>query len=102
MTKKAFHRLYQQLNLEGVVCGSLSPGLVDTEGVRDHVDKARACHLPHVDYFDQAFEQDWTTPPERLIVFVMELLEMDDATFTSKEWRYSEWEADQKAKIHPE
>ena len=30
----AFHRLYQQINAEsiGVPCGSLSPGMVDTEG----------------------------------------------------------------------
>jgi len=91
VTKMAFHRLYEQLNLEGIVCGSLSPGLVDTEGVRDHVTKARACHLPHVEYFDQAFGNDWTTPPEKLVEFIGELLEMDDATFASKEWRFSEW-----------
>jgi len=37
ITKMAFHRLYQQLNAEnglGVPVGSLSPGMVDTEGVR--------------------------------------------------------------------
>ena len=34
VTKMAFHRLYQQINAEpiGVPCGSLSPGMVDTEG----------------------------------------------------------------------
>ena len=33
VTKMAFHRLYQQINAEpiGVPCGSLSPGMVDTE-----------------------------------------------------------------------
>ncbi|CAK0859963.1 unnamed protein product [Prorocentrum cordatum] len=58
VTKAAFFRLYQQLNAEGlgVPCGSLSPGLVDTEGVRDHVAKARALDLPHVAFFDRAFE----------------------------------------------
>merc|ERR1712050_583271 len=48
VTKAAFHRLYQQLNAEGlgVPVASLSPGLVDTEGVRDHVQKARRLELP--------------------------------------------------------
>ena len=34
VTKMAFHRLYQQINAEkvGVACGSLSPGMVNTEG----------------------------------------------------------------------
>lgn len=92
VTKMAFHRLYQQLNVEGVVCGSLSPGLVDTEGVRDHVQKARDCGLDHVKYFDQAFQNaGWTTDPDQLFEFIMELLQMDDDAFSSKEWRFSEW-----------
>lgn len=33
------------------------PGLVDTEGVRDHVTKARRLDLPHVNFFDAAFEK---------------------------------------------
>ena len=38
------------------------PGLVDTEGVRDHVTKARRLDLPHVNFFDAAFEKAlrWT------------------------------------------
>eukprot|EP00435_Cladocopium_sp_Y103_P067055 s304_g29.t1 len=32
-------------------------GLVDTEGVRDHVTKARRLDLPHVNFFDAAFEK---------------------------------------------
>ena len=35
----------------------LVPGLVDTEGVRDHVAKARRVDLPHVKFFDTAFEK---------------------------------------------
>lgn len=66
VSKMAFHRLYRQLNAEGIVpVGSLSPGLVDTEGVRDHVTKARAHNLPHVQFFDKAFAQQWTTPGAR-------------------------------------
>ena len=83
VTKMAFHRLYEQLNLEGVVCGSLSPFLVDAEVLRDHVAKARS--------FDRAFENDWTTPVEKLVDFILELMQMDDVTFSSKEWHYSEW-----------
>ena len=92
VTKMAFHRLYQQLNAEGIVCGSMSPGLVDTEGVQDHLRKARDCGLEHVKYFDQAFQNTgWTTDLEQLFRFIQELLQMDDATFSSKEWRFSEW-----------
>ena len=32
-------------------------GLVDTEGVRDHVAKARRVDLPHVKFFDTAFQK---------------------------------------------
>eukprot|EP00933_Yihiella_yeosuensis_P061500 TRINITY_DN64322_c0_g1_i1.p1 TRINITY_DN64322_c0_g1~~TRINITY_DN64322_c0_g1_i1.p1 ORF type:complete len:257 (-),score=49.18 TRINITY_DN64322_c0_g1_i1:60-830(-) len=93
VTKAAFHRLYQQLNAEGigVPVGSLSPGLVDTEGVRDHVQKARNLDLPHVKFFDQAFEKGWTTDMQQLIQLVDELVAMDAERFTSQEWRFSEW-----------
>ena len=92
VTKAAFHRLYQQLNTEASVpVGSLSPGMVDTEGVRDHVAKARALQLPHVKFFDTAFEKGWTTPEAELMQLVDELLTMDAATFSQKEWRFSDW-----------
>eukprot|EP00931_Biecheleriopsis_adriatica_P118816 TRINITY_DN94133_c0_g1_i1.p1 TRINITY_DN94133_c0_g1~~TRINITY_DN94133_c0_g1_i1.p1 ORF type:complete len:275 (-),score=60.75 TRINITY_DN94133_c0_g1_i1:21-779(-) len=93
VTKAAFHRLYQQLNAEGtgIPVGSLSPGMVDTEGVRDHVKKARRLDLPHVKYFDKAFENQWTTNMTELLRFVDELLAMDAETFASQEWRFSEW-----------
>lgn len=93
VTKAAFHRLYQQLNAEdlGVPVGSLSPGMVDTEGVRDHVAKARAQSLPHVRFFDEAFDKGWTTPVAELMECVDELLAMDAASFASKEWRFSAW-----------
>ena len=76
----AFHRLYQQINAEpglGVVCGSLSPGMVDTAGVQDHVSKARALDLPHVKYFDEAYKQGSMTSEKNLMVMVQNLLEMD-------------------------
>jgi len=94
ITKMAFHRLYQQINAEpglGVVCGSLSPGMVDTAGVQDHLTKARALGLPHVKYFDEAYKQGSMTPEENLMVLVKKLLEMEPELFSSKEWKYSEW-----------
>merc|ERR1719273_46839 len=94
VTKMAFHRLYQQINAEpglGVVCGSLSPGMLDTPGLQDHLSKARALDLPHVKYFDEAYKQGSMTPEKNLMVMVQNLLEMDPELFSSKEWRYSEW-----------
>ena len=94
ITKMAFHRLYRQINAEPdlcVPCGSLSPGMVDTEGVQDHVTKARAVGLPHVKYFDQAYKQGWMTPEENLMVMIEEMMEMEPQLFSSKEWKYSEW-----------
>ena len=93
VTKMAFHRLYEQLNAEGlgVPVGSLSPGMFDSEGVRDHVAKARALDLPHVKFFDEAFAKQWTTPEAELMQFVDELLAMDPTRFVQREWRFSEW-----------
>ena len=57
VTKMAFHRLYEQLRVEldgtGVAVGSVSPGVVDTEGLWEHVRLAREQGLPHVAYFDR-------------------------------------------------
>ena len=64
--------MYQQLNVElqglDVHVGSLSPGLVDTKGVREHVRLARARGLPHVAFFDKALSADppMVTPAELL------------------------------------
>jgi NAD(P)-dependent dehydrogenase (short-subunit alcohol dehydrogenase family) len=93
VTKMAFHRLYEQMNAEGmgVPVGSLSPGMVDTPGVRDHVTKARAHGLPHVAFFDQAFERGWSTPVAELMQLVDELATMDAGEFSRREWRFSEW-----------
>lgn len=93
VTKMAFHRLYRQINAEdlGVPCGSLSPGMVDTEGVVDHVAKARATSLPHVKFFDEAYKKGWLTPEKNLMAMVEHLITMDPTLFASKEWKYSEW-----------
>ena len=65
--------------------------MVKTEGVIDHVDKARACALPHVKYFDEAFANNYFTPMDQLMKFVDHLLGLDAETFAEKEWKYSEW-----------
>ena len=64
------------------------------EGVRDHVAKARALSLPHVRFFDEAFDKGWTTPVAELMECVDELLAMDATAFASKEWRFSAWRKD--------
>ena len=50
LTKMAFHRLYEQLKVEldgsGVIVGSVSPGIIDTEGVTEHLKLAKAEQLP--------------------------------------------------------
>ena len=74
-----------------MVCGSMSPGVVDTEGVSDHIDKARACGLPHVKYFDEVKQSNAYTPIDKLMDFVDSLMGLDETTFASKEWRYNEW-----------
>jgi len=95
VTKMAFHRLYQQINVEknSVPCGSISPGMVDTEGVLDHWKKARDANLPHVRYFEEAYQDQrkMMTPMSSLMHFFEDVLEMDETTFSSREWNYREW-----------
>merc|ERR1712224_648322 len=71
VTKAAFFRIYQQLNADlkgtGIVAGSLSPGVVDTEGVRDHITKARSMDLPHVAFFDQVYKEHKLSNPKNLM-----------------------------------
>lgn len=101
ITKMAFHRLYEQMNAEGagVPVASLSPGMVDTEGVRDHVDKARALGLPHVHWFDKAFAEQATMPVDDLLRFVDHLMALDGETFASREWSASEWRRAQSVRV---
>ena len=67
MGTQAFHRLYEQLVrdlqesdqpelVQLVRAGSLSPGVVDTEGVRAHVALADALSLPHAEWFHRLYE----------------------------------------------
>ena len=63
-------------------------------GVLDHVQKARTCNLPHVKFFDEAYEKKWLTPmegPKSLMVFLEHILAMDPVNYSSQEWKYNEW-----------
>lgn len=93
VTKSAFHRLYQQMNVEelGVPTASMSPGLVDTQGVRTHYEQASALSLPHTKFFDEAFEKGWTTDRAQLMQFIDLVLSTPSDVFTAKEWRFSDW-----------
>lgn len=57
ITKMAFQRLYEQLSVEffetQVQIADVHPGVVDTEGLWEHVKLAKEQNLPHVSYFDQ-------------------------------------------------
>jgi len=92
LTKMAFHRLYEQLKVElegsGVIVGSVSPGIIDTEGVTEHLKLAKAEQLPHVAYFSQAEEAGLIRPAETAARFIMFLLQQtDDQEFSRQEWK---------------
>ena len=62
ITKKALARLFDQMltdfahegNPDSPDVAMFQPGMVDTEGLREHVAAARDCGLPHVKYLDTA------------------------------------------------
>jgi len=92
LTKMAFHRLYEQLRVElegsGVMIGSVSPGIIDTEGVTEHLKLAKAEQLPHVAYFAQAERDGLIRPAETAARFIMFLLQQtDDQEFSRQEWK---------------
>ena len=61
ISKKALTRLFEQMQVDFAQSRAsepdvalFQPGLVDTPGIRAHLEAARRCGLPHVDYLDQA------------------------------------------------
>lgn len=72
ITKKALARLFNQIltdfdyeaepNVPNVAM--FQPGLVDTEGLRAHLDAANACGLPHTDYLKTALSKGDARRPE--------------------------------------
>ena len=78
VSKMAFHRLYEQLKVEvagtGVAVGSVSPGMIHTEGLTEHRKLAANEKLPHVAYFDQAERDGLIRPGELAAKFILFLL----------------------------
>ena len=93
VSKLAFHRLYQQLSADlqptGVLVGSARPGVVETEGMVEHVRKATAMELPHADYFHELFAGRGAGLQDMGVVaaFLHALLaECPDSEFGAREW----------------
>lgn len=90
VSKMAFHRLYDQLKVElpdhGVQIANIMVGIVDTEGLWEHYELAKAADLPHTKYFDSAKAEGKIKSAAECaerIKFVM--LDTDDIEF-SKDW----------------
>lgn len=74
ITKKAMARLFDQMiadfaheaGVDVPAVALFQPGLVDTEGIRDHVAAAKACGLPHAAWLHQALEQGQAHSPEKV------------------------------------
>ena len=72
ITKKALARLFEQMVTDFAHEGAadlpavalFQPGLVDTEGLRDHIAAADACGLPHGPWLDAALAQGQARGPE--------------------------------------
>jgi len=95
LTKLAFHRLYEQLRVElegtGVLVGSVSPGMVDTKGVTEHLKLASAEQLPHVAYFAQAELDGLIRPAEIAAQFILFLLQQaGEQEFSKQEWKLND------------
>jgi short-subunit dehydrogenase len=95
ITKSAFYRLWQQLNADlvamnsSIAVGSLSPGVVDTSGVREHIEEAREHSLPHVAFFEQTYKDGSLSDPTALASFCMSLLfDVPTDMFREQEWAF--------------
>ena len=74
VTKKALARLFDQMitDFEHKARADLpavalfQPGLVDTEGLRDHIAAAQGCDLPHAAWLGEAFEQGQARSPKEV------------------------------------
>ena len=90
ITKMAFHRLYQQLLVElqgsGVQIANALPGVVDTEGLWEHIKLAKECNLPHVAYFDKVQKEGKIFSAELAAKFLKFVLVDTSSEEFSKEW----------------
>jgi len=90
ITKMAFQRLYEQLvvELDGmqVQIAEVLPGVVDTEGLWEHVKLAKEHCLPHVSYFDQVQKEGKISSAEFAAKFLKFVLVDTESEEFSKVW----------------
>lgn len=90
VTKMAFHRLYQQLQVElagsGAQIANILPGVVDTEGLWEHIKLAKEQTLPHVEYFDKVQKEGQMLSAELSAKFIKFVLMDTTCDEFSKEW----------------
>lgn len=90
ITKMAFQRLYEQLTveLEGtqVQIAEVLPGVVDTEGLWEHVKLATEQNLPHVSYFDKVQREGKISSAEFAAKFLKFVLADTTSEEFPREW----------------
>ena len=71
----------------GVSVASVHPGVVDTEGLWEHAQLARAAELPHAAYFDRLKEEGGMLDPTHVAKFLRFLLQdTNNEEYSAKEW----------------
>lgn len=90
ITKMAFHRLYEQLQVDlkpfNILIANMLPGVVDTEGLWEHIKLAKQQSLPHVEYFDHCIKENLILSAEDSAKFMkFVLLETTNEEY-STEW----------------
>lgn len=104
ITKMAFQRLYQQLVVEfegsQVQIAEILPGVVDTEGLWEHIKLAKEHQLPHVSYFAQVEKEGKILSTELAAKFLkFVLVDAADEEF-SKVWNIHDSEHWQRWKMN--
>ena len=94
ITKMAFQRLHDQLVHElapmGIGVAMVMPGVVDTEGLWEHYELAKAQQLPHVEYFDTVKLNGQIISSEECAQFFSYVLCETTQEDYSKEWRVND------------
>jgi len=90
ISKQALARLFEQMLVDFDYAGDpnrpdlalFQPGLVDTEGLRDHVTKAASCRLPHARWLQARLDAgEALTAAQAAAAMARALLELDRAHF---------------------
>lgn len=103
ITKMAFQRLYQQLVVEfegsNVKIAEVLPGVVDTEGLWEHIKLAKEHQLPHISYFTKVEKEGKIFSAELAAKFLkFVLVDTADEEF-SRVWNIHDSEHWQQWKI---